>query len=149
MARRAIFEKAHPMRKFLLLIAAAFLVSPAAAGERRNGEAELARALDGREAGRPVRCIDLHRVTSSRMIEGTAILYRVGATTYVNRPRSGADQLNRWDAMVVHLSYSRLCSVDTIRLVDATSGFMTGLVFLGDFVPYHRPRGWILGLPPQ
>ncbi len=105
-----------------------------------SGEEALTRELAGRAAGEPVDCIDLTRTTSSRMIPGTAIVYRVGSTLYVNRPRSGADSLNRWDMMVVTLPQSRLCRIDTVRIVDPHSGAMTGIVFLGDFVPYRRVR---------
>jgi hypothetical protein len=35
---------------------------------------------------------------------------------------------------------NRLCSIDTVRMVDLHNGFLTGIVFLGDFVPYRRVR---------
>ncbi len=127
------------MRKLLPLIAgtALFATSAMAAPDR---EAQLARALDGRVAGDPVDCIDLHRVRGSRIISDTAILYEVGSTIYVNRPRSGASSLNQWDALVVRLPSTRLCSIDAVRLVDPQTRMMTGVVMLGDFVPYRRVR---------
>ena len=88
----------------------------------------------------PVDCISLNRIRSSRIIDRTAIIYDAGGTLYVNRPRAGAEQLDRWDALVTRLSTSQLCSIDTVRLYDTTSRFETGFVFLGDFVPYRRPR---------
>ena len=123
----------------LLLGTFAVLAAPAQA-QRHSPEAQLARALEGRVAGAPVDCINLRQVRSSRVINDTAILYDAGGTIYVNRPRSGADSLNQWDTQVQRPFNNRLCSVDTVRMVDLQSGFMTGIVFLGDFVPYRRVR---------
>ena len=130
------------MRKLLSLTALTLLLGTAAAqaASPQNGEEELARALRGRVAGEPVNCIDLFQVHSSRVINDTAILYDTGSVIYVNRPRSGADELNRWDTLVTRTPSTRLCSVDTVHLVDLPSGAMTGIVFLGDFVPYRRVR---------
>ena len=128
------------MRKLLPLLAGALLIGGGAQAKPADREAELARALQGRVAGEPVDCIDLHRVRSSRIINDTAIIYDAGGTIYVNRPRAGAESLNQWDALVTRLPTTRLCSVDTVRLVDPTTRMMTGVVFLGDFVPYRRVR---------
>jgi len=40
--------------------------------------------------------------------------------------------------MVTRLHSTRLCDIDTVTMVDAASGAFTGVVFLGDFVPYRR-----------
>jgi hypothetical protein len=58
----------------------------------------------------------------------------------VNRPRSGAEALDRHDTQVVRPFGSQLCSIDTIRMVDPVGGFFSGTVFLGEFVPYRRVR---------
>ena len=129
------------MRKILPLLAAGLMLGSAAAEARpRNGEAELARALEGRVAGEPVDCIDLHRVRSSRVIAGTAILYDAGGVVYVNRPRNGASELNRFDTLVTRTPSTRLCSVDVVQVVDLQTDTMTGIVFLDEFVPYRRVR---------
>ena len=127
------------MRKLLPLLAGTALLATAAQAAP-DREAQLARALEGRVAGEPVDCIDLHRVRGSRVITDTAILYESGSTIYVNRPRSGARSLNQWDALVVRLPSTRLCSIDAVRLVDPQTRMMTGVVMLGDFVPYRRVR---------
>lgn len=129
------------MRKLISLLAGTLMLGGVAQATPRDGEAELARALQGRVAGEPVQCIDLHRVRSSRVITDTAIIYDAGGVLYVNRPDNGADQLNQWDTMVTRLPSTRLCNIDTVTMVDATSRNFTGIVFLGDFVPYRRaPR---------
>jgi len=129
------------MRKFLTLIAGSLLIGGVAQAKPADREAELDRALRGRVAGEPVDCIDLHRVRSSRIINDTAIVYDAGGVIYVNRPRNGADQLNRSDTMVNRLYGSnRLCSIDTVTMIEPVSGTFRGVVFLGEFVPYRRVR---------
>ncbi len=126
----------------LLLGAAAIAAAPAQAQprERLSGEAELARALEGRVAGEPVNCVNLRTVRSSRVISGTALLYDAGSVIYVNRPRAGAEQLDHWTAQVSRPFNNRLCSVDPVQLIDPTTGVFTGTVFLDEFVPYRRVR---------
>lgn len=116
-----------------------FGAAPAQA-QRGTPEQQLERALEGRVAGEPVNCIDLRAVRNSRIINHTAILFESGGTIYVNRPRSGASSLSNWDTQVVRPFGSRLCQVDTVRMVDPASGIDRGVVFLGDFVPYRRVR---------
>ena len=129
------------MRKLIPLIAASLVFGSASAlAKPRDGEAELARALEGRVAEAPVDCIDLHRVRNSRVIDGTAILYDAGSVIYVNRPRNGAEDLDRFDTMVTRLPSTRLCSVDVVQMVESGTHMMTGLVFLDEFVPYRRVR---------
>ncbi|MGZ8346721.1 MAG: hypothetical protein ACXWUP_06375 [Allosphingosinicella sp.] len=128
------------MGKLITMIAGAVLVAvtPAAASTPEENEAELERALEGRVAGEPGSCIHLHRVRSSRVINDTAILYDAGSTLYLQRPRSGASSLNRWDTLVTRSYSTRLCSIDTVNIVDTQSGMLTGVVFLDEFVPYRR-----------
>jgi hypothetical protein len=130
------------MRAFipLLIAAAATAFTPAAARERLDPEAEIARAVAGRVAGEPVDCVDMSRVQSTRIIDNTAIIYDAGSILYVNRPRAGAESLDRWDTLLTELHSSRLCSIDTVRLLDSSTRFQNGFVFLGEFVPYRRVR---------
>ena len=128
------------MRKSLsLLLGAALIAGTPALAAKESGEARLAKAIEGRVAGEPVSCIDLHRIRSSRVIEGTAIVYEAaGGKLYVNRPDSGASSLSRHDVLVTRSFSNRLCDVDVVELRDRAAGMMSGLVFLGEFVPYTR-----------
>ncbi|TFI60297.1 hypothetical protein E2493_00880 [Sphingomonas parva] len=112
--------------------------SPAQAASPADAEAKLSRALEGRVAGEPVKCINLRQVRSTRIIEDTGILYDAGSTLYLNRPRAGAGSLDAWDTLVTKLHSSQLCSIDTVQLYDTASRVQTGVVFLGEFVPYRR-----------
>lgn len=130
------------MRRFVPLLLGGLLLgaAPAAAADRIDREAELARALEGRVAGEPVSCINLHRVRGTRIVTDTAILYEAGSTIYVNRPTAGSRSLNQWDALVTRTPSSQLCSVDTVTTVDLNAQVLRGVVFLGEFVPYRRVR---------
>lgn len=130
------------MRKLSLILAAGLvaIASTAQSSPRHDPEARLARALEGRVAGEPVDCIRLHNVRSSTIIDNQAIVFDTGATIYVNRPRAGRESLDHWDTLVTRPFGSRLCSIDTVRLVDSTTRMETGTVFLGEFVPYTRKR---------
>jgi hypothetical protein len=110
------------------------------AAPRVDPEVRLARALEGRVAGKPVDCIQLRSIRSSRIIDDTAILYDTGGTLYVNRPRAGRESLDQWDTLVTRTHSSQLCSIDVVHLYDTGSRMQTGSVFLGEFVPYRKPR---------
>ena len=119
-------------------LSAALLAAAPANAAPRDPEARLARALEGRVAGEPVDCIPLQAIRSSQIIDGAAILYRVGSTLYVNRPTNGARSLNDSDTLVFRSSIARLCSIDVLQTYDTAGRFFTGTVFLGEFVPYRR-----------
>ena len=122
----------------LLIGAVAIAAVPAQARERLSPEAELARALDGRVAGEPVNCINLHSIRGSSVVRGTALLYDAGSVIYVNRPRAGAEQLNDWTTQVSRPFGNRLCSIDPVQLIDPVTGSFHGTVFLDEWVPYRR-----------
>lgn len=132
------------MRALLTAASLALLALPGAAMAEGKvnpkGEAQLAKMLEGRVAGKPVKCLTNHLLRDSTVIDRTAIVYRSGSKLYVNRPRGGADQLDDDDILVTQLYGSQLCNVDKIDLIDRGSRMWSGFVLLGDFVPYERVR---------
>lgn len=128
------------MRAALFIALPALLASvPAQAMAAANPEAKLARILEGRVGGKPVDCIDLRQVRSTKIINDAAILYKMAdGTVYLNRPESGRTWLNDWDALLTRTQSSRLCSIDVVHMYDPVSDIQKGTVFLGDFVPYRR-----------
>lgn len=132
-------HRSAPCLTALLMIAA--VPMPAGAATKIDREAKLAHALEGRVAGTPVDCLNLRDIRSSKIIDRTAILYETSdGTVYVNRPEAGESSLDRWDVLVTKTHTSQLCSVDVVRLYDSAAGMVTGVVFLGDFVPYRKLR---------
>lgn len=128
------------MRKLALIAAgaAALLSGPALqAREAPNGEAKLAKILEGRVAGEPVNCISTIRTQNTRIIDRTAIVYDAGNVIYVNRPQN-ARTLDSSDVMVTRPFGNQLCSVDVVHLRDSSTWFSNGFVGLNQFVPYRR-----------
>lgn len=134
------------MRALLTAASLALLALPGAAiaGDKAEpnakGEAQLAKMLEGRVAGKPINCITNSMLRDSTVIDKTAIVYRSGSKLYVNRPRSGAQQLGGDDILVTQIYGSQLCNVDKVDLVDRGSRMWSGFVLLGDFVPYERVK---------
>lgn len=126
------------LRTSLILLAALAFASPAAAQDTSPGQAELAKALEGRVAGEPVSCISLSAIRSTRIIDRTAILYDTGARLYVNRP-SGAEWLDSDDILLTRTFSGDLCNLEIVNLLDRSSRMQRGSVGLGRFVPYSRP----------
>jgi hypothetical protein len=128
------------MRLIHSLAAAALLLTGSVPAMARplSGEAALAKEIEGRVPGKPVRCIPLLSIRSSRIIDRTAIVYDAGRTIYVNRPVGGASSLNNSDILVSRPTSSSLCNLDIIRLADQSSRMPKGSVSLGDFVPYKK-----------
>jgi len=108
-----------------------------AAIEMTEGEEELAKLLEGREAGEPVSCIR-HRLNDRvRIIDDTALVYGRGKTIYVNytnNPKS----IDDWDTLVTRRFGSSFCKTDIVTKIDPTSGIFAGSIFLSEFIPYKR-----------
>lgn len=131
------------MRKIIASIAVAALALSASgsvsAKDKKTGEEKLATMLKGRVAGKPVSCINTWRNGDMSIIDKTAIVWREGRTIYVNRTQHPQDL--DWDDIVViqKFSASQLCKLDQVYTVERSGGFLTGVVFLTDFVPYTLP----------
>jgi hypothetical protein len=124
-----------------ILAGAALALSGAGAASAETlaekGEAQLAKMIEDRTAGEPVSCINTFGSDRIRVIEHVGIVYDAGKTIYVARatdPRS----LGPWDIPVIQRYGSQLCKTDIIRTIDRSGGFITGMVFLEDFVPYTK-----------
>ncbi|QXQ05088.1 hypothetical protein KX816_12430 [Sphingosinicellaceae bacterium] len=130
------------MRPFLPLAVAAFTLAAGAghAAPRLSPEAQIAKALVGRVAGKPTDCILQRNIRSTQIIGGTAILYEMnGGVIYLNRVASGGSFLHSDLALVTDTHSPQLCSIDIVRLYDTLSRFERGTVGLGPFVPYTKP----------
>ena len=130
------------MKTFASVLAgAALLLSGATAASAETvaekGEAELARLLDGRTAGEPVSCITANSSNRLRVIEHVGIVYDAGKTIYVART-THPNQLDYWDVPVIERFGGQLCRHDIRRTIDRSSGHISGVVFLDDFVPYTK-----------
>ncbi|MBD2842955.1 hypothetical protein [Erythrobacter rubeus] len=106
--------------------------------ELSKGEEKLAKLLEGRVAGEPVRCIRNRLNGQLRTIEDTAYVYGRGNTIYVQRTRDPG-QIDRSNVLVSQqFNGTRLCKLDVVTAVDRLTGLFRGAVFFEDFVPYTR-----------
>lgn len=125
----------------LTLLAALFAIAGATHAARPSPDEQLAKAIAGRTAGEPVKCIPLRDIRSTQVIDRTAIVYGGhGRTIYVNRPTSGLAFLRDDAILVTDTRSSELCNIDIVKLMDPGSRMLSGSVGLGDFVPYTKPR---------
>lgn len=129
-------------RKFaaplLALVGLSMLAAPAVeARSKMSGQEELAKLLEGRVAGEGKSCLSTYRTENVRIIDKTAIVYRDGATLWVNIP-ANPDRLDNDDILVTRSFGSQLCKQDIVRTYERSGFFMNGVVALGEFVPYRR-----------
>ncbi len=122
-----------------LAVGALAAAVPAAAAKDRStqGEAKLAKILDGRTAGKPVQCLDPMQRREMQVIDRTALVFKDGDTLYVNRP-AGVNFLTWSDVPVFKLWSSELCSKDMAQLRDRSTGMLGATMVMGEFVPYRR-----------
>jgi hypothetical protein len=130
------------MKNLAIILAGAALALTGTAASAKatlaeQGEARLARMLEGRVAGEAVNCINAMNSNRIEVIEHVGIVYDNGGTVWVARAKD-PDMLGRWDVPVIERFSSQLCTTDMIRTVDRSDGHFTGAVFLEDFVPYTR-----------
>ena len=128
------------MRVPILILLAGLALSAGPLAATPHGDEEIAKVIGGRVAGPPIKCIFQRNISSTRIIDGTAILYTMrDGTILINQP-GGAAFLHRDLALVTDThNGDRLCDVDIVRLYDAISRTGAGSIGLGDFIPYPRP----------
>lgn len=136
------------MFKSLALSAAAvgLLAAPAvqadehqgAENEMTKGEKRLTKMLEGRVAGEPVSCIRTVGSRSIAQIDDTALVYKRGDTIWVNYTKT-PDAIDDMDYLVIRkFSTMQLCKTDQIETYNRGGDFFSGVIFLDDFVPYHK-----------
>lgn len=136
------------MRRFTLILGGAALALGPCAGSANDtiaaqGQAKLAKLLGSRTAGTPVSCIDTpFRMSGGglQVIDEVGVVYDAGDSVFVAR-LADPKMLRRTDRLDVTRAVStRLCVSDRMVARDRSTGTVTGVVFLDDFVPYTKAR---------
>jgi hypothetical protein len=117
--------------------AAALVAAIPVTAAQEKGEAKLARILDGRVAGEPVRCLDTSQRRDLEIVDRTALVFKDGDTLYVSRP-AGVNFLTWSDIPVFEIWGSQLCKMDIVHLHDRSSGIGGPSLSMGEFIPYRR-----------
>lgn len=105
-----------------------------------KGEKQLAKLLEGRVAGEPLRCIRALPSLRMQTINKTAYVFGSGNTIYVQRTRSPEDIDSSHTLVTQRFQAGELCRLDVVSTIDRVLGFFTGAVFFEDFVPYTRVK---------
>jgi hypothetical protein len=125
------------------IVLASCSTTPAQQARSPQAEQELAKALAGRVAGPPVRCIPTYRADDMQVIDDWTILFKDGSTIYLQNPRGGCPGIGSHRNILVSrpMPSSQLCSGDIQQLFDPVSRIGGGACVFSDFVPYTRPAG--------
>lgn len=105
--------------------------------EPSKGERELAKMLEGYEAGEPVNCLNRSQRDRLRVINDTALVFRDGRTIYVNRT-TAPQFIDDFDVPVFRPFGSNLCRLDRVEFVDRFGGFAGPSIGLKEFIPYTK-----------
>ena len=129
-----------------LLAAVALLCVPAPTLVQAATDAPAAlssqalKELSGRTAGAPVSCVQLRRITATRIVDATAIIYKQSPRLwYVNQPDNGRCALLRPNrVLITTTTTSQLCGNDLVTIAEASSPITYGACGLSRFVPYTK-----------
>ena len=125
------------------LCTAALVTSSTAVGHSGQSPAaseKLAKALAGRTAGPPVRCVRDFRNSDMKVIDDQTILFGQGRTIYLQRPAGGCPslRLGGYSLVARQFATNRMCQGDINEVVDVRSGVTVGSCVFEPFVPYTK-----------
>lgn len=107
-----------------------------------KAQAELARWLDGRVAGKAQTCLPSYRSQDMVVIDENTLLFRDGSRrvwrTDLKGPCNGLGRPNT-ALLTKQFGGTGLCSGEIARVIDTSFGGTVGSCALGDFVPYEGP----------
>lgn len=129
---------------FFLLAGGALVASCSTATMRESSSPaatqELASALAGRTAGKPVSCIPSYQADRMQIIDDQTILFRNGSAIYLQRTNGSCNGIGMGSNTLVTRVHgtNQLCSGDIQRVVNLSTGVDAGSCVFGPFVPYTR-----------
>ena len=137
-AAQAGVDRAEQVRK---IIGAQVNAELRPGADQSRAEAELADALKDKTAGKPVTCVNLRDIRSTKTIGDRTLIYEVSSRlAYRNDPEGGCPASAAGRTLITRTPSTQLCRGDIVRVVDLTAGFDVGTCLLGDFTPYTRSR---------
>lgn len=130
------------MRLLMIPIAATMLAAcetgPETMTRSDSDQRAYDRALAGKSAGKPEKCLPTFRSNDMTVIDDHTILFRDGRTIYVNNTLGRCSSLgNSGYALVTRNIGPQLCRGDIATVVDTQTGMTVGSCAMGDFVPYR------------
>lgn len=123
--------------RWLLPLALPALAIPAVAAAPPAKDRDL---LEGRIAGKPVRCIDPRSNNGPTIIDAETILYNAGGRrTYRTGPVGTCPSLRPLTTLIVEIRSGQLCENDLFRVLEAGTSIPSGYCRFRAFVPYEKP----------
>ncbi|AQR74233.1 hypothetical protein [Sphingomonas sp. LM7] len=109
------------------------------ASRQAEAAADLAKALDGRVAGKPQNCLSSPNSTNGpQIIDAKTILYRDGKRVWRNELAAECPSLDQDSILVVEMNGSQICKNDLFRPVDRGSRIPGAYCRFGEFTPYVK-----------
>lgn len=126
----------------LLVVTTACATGPVPRAElTARQQLKLDKALDGKVAGEPVRCISRFQGDNMSVVSDSTLVYRVNRNlVYRNDLQGSCRGLASGDTLVMELHGNQYCRGEMAHVVDLTTGMRGGSCALGDFIPYRTPE---------
>ena len=107
--------------------------------EMSRADRELAKALEGRTAGKPQECVSSGFLQGPEIINDRTILYReTGRTVWRNDVIGPCPSLRPSETLIVEIHGSQLCHNDRFRVLPFGGGIPSAPCRLGKFTPYKK-----------
>ncbi|UAK24580.1 hypothetical protein [Sphingomonas nostoxanthinifaciens] len=101
-------------------------------------DAALQKLLAGKHAEAPRRCIMPDLTAQPRIIDGRAMVYWRGRTTYDGSFKGGCSQLRADRTVITTMNNGQLCANDPARVVQAGASSGFGFCTFDGFTPYRK-----------
>ena len=121
-------------------LALAGCAANAGSGGQTSAERDLAKALEGRVAGKPQDCISTTSADGPQIVDKRTLLYRDGRRVWVNDLGDSCPGLDQDDLLIVELHGSQICRNDKFRATERGSVVPGAYCFFGSFTPYTKPK---------
>jgi len=102
-----------------------------------SGTPQRAPAGIGQSAAAQQACVPISPNGSLQITDSRTLVYRSGATAWVNRLATDCRGVTSMDIPVIYPNGSQYCHGDIVRTVDRDSHIPGPACVLGDFVAYH------------
>lgn len=125
-----------------LLLGALALAGLTAMGPAQDmsGDAELAKAIEGRTAGAPLNCVSASFIGTPQITDRDTLVYRSGRTLYVNQLDVACPGLREGNTIVMEIHGSQICRNDSIRVLEPGSTIPGPYCRLGNFTPFKKAK---------
>jgi hypothetical protein len=133
------------MRLLLAAFAGLILVAasePAGLPRTAEAQARLDKWLGGRVPGEAQICLQSNKTNSPVGIDDRTLLFRDGPRIWRSELKGGNNcgDFGPRRALMAENHTMRLCSGDTVYIIDMNDGSGVGACMLGDFVPYTKAK---------